>query len=44
MFDYSGVNTYTKNSKALAQLAPIGQPKNLGKISKDEIKEMMTPN
>jgi len=47
MYDqYNGVQTYTKNSKAIAQLAPLGRDpvKELGKISKDEIKEMMTPN
>ena len=46
MFEYNGIATYAKNSKALAQLAPLGWDpgKDMSKMSKDEIKEMMTPN
>lgn len=46
LFEYNGVTTYTKNSKALVHLNPLSKHPggNIGKVTKDDIKEMMTPS
>ena len=43
-YEYNGVQTYSKNTKALAQLAPLGYNPPMGKVTREDIKEMMTPN